>query len=147
MPPKYPWLWKPYLVIMFLFLTKKVYYLLTPDSQSFFYYFILRAFDPAFHIIYTAHVMQVLLSVIHWIPLFLCIYRIRLLSAEFWQCLFILRCIFEVTGHTFEMNSLISIYHSKPKVFLSVSIILIAPHIPSYLICYWYAFRREKVLA
>ena len=147
MPPKYSWIWKTYLAVMLLFLTKKVYYLLMPDTQSFFYYFILRAFDPVFYITYTAHVMQVLLSVVHWIPVFLYVYRIRFLSAEFWRCLFILRCLFEITGHSFEMNSLIALYHRKPKAFLAVFIILMIPHIPSYMACYRYAFRREKVFS
>ena len=131
---------------MLLFVIKKAYYLFMTDSQSFFYYFILRAFDPFFYVTYTAHVMQVLLSVIHWIPVFLYVYRIRFLSVEFWKCLLILRCIFEVTGHSYEMNSLIALYYRRPKTCLTIFIIFIIPHIPSYIVCYWYAFRREKVL-
>jgi hypothetical protein len=146
MSRKHLWLWKIYLAFMLLIVIKKVYYLLMPDSQSFYYYFILRTFDLIFYIVYASHVMQVLLSVIHWIPVFLYVYRIRFLSAEFWKSLFILRCIFEIIGHNFEMNSLIALYHRKPEVLFTVFIIVILPHIPSYVVCYWYAFRQEKVL-
>ena len=147
MPLKYPWIWKAYLAVLLLFVIKKVYYLLVPDTQIFFYYFILRAFDPIFYVIYTAHVMQVLLSVIHWMPVFLCVYRIRFLSAEFWKCLFILRCIFEITGHSYEMNSLIALYYRRPRIALTIFLFLVVPHIPSYMACYWYAFQQEKVLS
>ncbi|MCK5014578.1 MAG: hypothetical protein KAS66_12225 [Candidatus Omnitrophica bacterium] len=146
MPRKHLWLWKIYLAFMLVFAVKSTYYLLMPDSQSFFYYFILRAFDPIFYAVYTAHVMQVLLSVIHWIPVFLYVYRIRFLSSEFWKSLFILRCIFEITGHSYATNSLVALYHRKPKICLTIFIILIIPHIPSYMVCYWYAFRRENCL-
>ena len=147
MPLKHPWVWKIYLLVMLLFIAKKVFYLFMPDSQTFFYYFILRSFDPIFYVTYSAHVMQVLLNTVHWIPVFLYAYRIRFLSTDFWKCLFILRCLFEITGHSFEMNSLVALYYRRPKASLIIFTILMIPHIPSYIVCYWYAFRQEKALS
>ncbi|MBN1869736.1 MAG: hypothetical protein JW847_04070 [Candidatus Omnitrophica bacterium] len=147
MPPRHPWIWKTYLIIALVFTFKNVAGLFMPDSESFLYYLILRVFHPFFYIIYTSHVLQVLLGAIHCIPLFLYTYRIRFLSADFWKALFILRCIFDVTGHSFELNSLISVYQSKPQLFWSVLAIFVIPHIPSYLACYWYAFQQEKVFS
>jgi hypothetical protein len=144
---KHSWIWKIYLLILLLFVIKDAYHLLMPNSQIFFYYFILRVFDPTFYAAYTAYVMRILLNTVHWIPVFLYVYRVRFLSVEFWKCLFILRCIFEIIGHTFEMNVLASIYHAKPKILLTAFIIFIIPHVPSYIACYGYAFRREKILS
>jgi len=143
MKPKRHWVWKVYFIIILLFVTKEAYHLFTPGSPQFLYYFILRSFNPLFHIVHNTRVIHVLLNIIHCAPLFLYIYRIRFLNAEVWKYLFILRCIFEITSHSYEMNWIVALYHVNPKHLLLVLAILITPHIPSYMACYRYAFRRE----
>jgi hypothetical protein len=82
---------------------------------------------------------------IHCLPLFFFIYQIRFGPPEVWKLLFVLRCVFEVIGHTYDMNTLAAFYHSKSKYFFLAAAIMIVPHIPSYTACYWYAFRRNDV--
>ena len=147
MPPKYQLVWKIYFAVTLLFVAKKAYYLFDPNSESFYYYFILRAFNPFFYVIYTAHVLHIMLSIIHCLPLFFYIYRIRALDPEVWKSLFILRCIFELTGHSYEITQLTASSYSRPELLAIVVIIMVIPHIPSYLACYWYAFRQEKVFS
>lgn len=137
--------WNIYLVIIVLFAAQKVYHLITPSSPSFLYYFILRSFDPIFYLVHSAHVLNVFLTVIHCIPLFLYIHRIRFLNPEIWKYLFVLRCIFEIFGHSYQMNTIIAFYQTNAKLTLLISAVMVLPHIPSYVVCYRYAFRQKKI--
>ena len=140
---KHRWIWEAYLIIILVFAMRNLYDLFSQDSKSFLYYFILRSFDPTFMLHFSAYILYVLLNIIHCIPLFLFIYRIRFGNPEVWKLLFVLRCFFEVIGHSYDMNALVALYHAKPKLLLPASVIMIIPHIPSYLACYWYAFRNS----
>ena len=139
------WVWEIYFVIMLAFSVKGLYNVFSPNSESFLYYFILRAFDPVFYFHYSAFVLQVFLNVIHCFPLFFFIYQIRFGHPAAWKTLLVLRSVFEVIGHTYGMNSLVALYHSRSNFFLPVAVATIIPHIPSYAACYWYAFRGSDV--
>jgi len=147
MPSKQQWLHKAYLVIFLIFANLKVYHLFAPESPGYLFYFILRSFDPEFYIAYGAHIMYIFLNIIHCIPLFFYIYRIRILNPDFWKFLFILRCIFEIAGQTYQANALSALYHSNQKLLLIFSSTLILPQIPSYVMCYYYAFRQDKLFS
>ena len=142
---KHRWVWEVYFIIMLASAVKSVYNVLSPDSASFLYYFILRSFDPAFYFHYSAYVFQVFLNTLHCLPLLFFIYQIRLGHPVVWKTLFALRCVFEVIGHAYGMNALTALYHSRSKLFLLVIITMIVPQIPSYAACYWYAFRRNDL--
>ncbi len=135
--------WKFYFAVILFFAIQKVYFLVTPGSPEYLYYLIIRTFDPIFYFAYSAHILHVLLNIIHCIPLFLYIHRIHLFNPTLWKCLFILRCIFEVTGHSYTNNIFAAFYHVNPKIVLLTFVIALLPQIPSYLVCYWYAFRRN----
>ncbi|OGX35532.1 MAG: hypothetical protein A3C36_05505 [Omnitrophica WOR_2 bacterium RIFCSPHIGHO2_02_FULL_52_10] len=138
---KHRWVWEVYCVLMLAFAVKNIYNVFSPDSESFLYYFILRSFDPVFYFHYSAHVLQVLLNAVHCLPLFFFTYRVRCGVPAVWKTLFVLRCVFEVIGHAYGMNSLVALYHSKSKFLLLVIVAMTVPHIPSYAACFWYAFR------
>lgn len=142
---KHRWVWEIYFVIMLAFAVKGLYTVFSPNSESFLYYFILRSFDPVFYFHYSAYVLQVLLNTVHCLPLFFFIYQIRFGYPGVWKLLFVLRCVFEVIGHAYGMNTLIALYHSRSKYFPLVIVAMTVPHIPSYVACYWYAFRRSDV--
>jgi len=145
MPKKISWIWKFYFIIFLFMCQKKLIHVFWPDSKEFLYYFILRAFDSIFHIPYCQYLLQVFLSALHCIVLFLFIYRIKWLNAEFWKYALILRCLFEVTGHSYELNNLIAFYRYDPMILLSILAFYITPHIPSYFASYWYAFKFDEI--
>lgn len=142
-PPKHPWIWKSYAAIYLLLVAQKLYALFSPDSPVFLYYFILRAFDPALNLVYSIYVMHILLTTIHCIPLLFYVYGIRFLNPEIWRILFILRCLFEITGHSYESNILLAVYRIGLSHFLLTAAVHIIPGIPSYVACYNYAFRNS----
>lgn len=145
MSNKQRWLWEAYFVFVLLFAISKIIYLFKPGSPDYLYYFILRSFDSVFMTTYAAHVIHVFLNLIHCIPLLLYIHRINFLDPKIWKFLFILRCIFEFVGRSYEANTFTALYHSNLKVFLLVLLFTIVPIIPSYFACYQYAFRtRDK---
>ena len=145
MPLKRQWIWEAYFIIILFFAIRKVYDLVMPSSSDFLYYFILRSFNSVFYITYSAHVIHVFLNIIHCIPLFLYIYKIRFLNPEIWRYLFILRCIFEISGHSYQVNTLTALFDSNPILLLLTILIPLLTHFPSYIACYWYAFRQEKI--
>jgi hypothetical protein len=147
MPLKKQWIWEAYFVVIFIFAIRKVYALVIPSSEDFLYYFILRSFNPIFYIVYTAHVIHVLLGLIHCLPLLLYIHNIRFLNPEVWRYLFVLRCIFEIIGHSYQLNNLTALFYSNPTLLASVLIVSLLTYIPSYIACYWYAFRQEKIFS
>ena len=146
MSQKQRWIWEAYFVIFLLFAIQNIYYLFKPDSPDYLYYSILRSFDPIFNIAYTAHVIHIFLNMIHCIPLFLYIHRINFLNPKVWKILFILRCIFEIIGRSYEANTFSALYHSNQKVLLFVLLFAIIPIIPSYFSCYQYAFKSSLKL-
>jgi len=137
--------WEAYLVIILYFALRKTVDLLIPSSPEHLYYLIIRAFRPIYLLPYIAYIGHVVLNLIHCLPLFLYIHRIRFLNPIFWRCLFVLRCIFEITGHSYEANAFTALYHTSPKFFILTLIVVIFPLIPSYIACYQYAFQsRDK---
>ncbi len=143
MKRKNQWVLKAYFFMILLFALQEFYQLISPDSSSFLYYFILRSFDPIFYITYMAHLTYVLLNLIHCIPLILSVYRIQFLHPDVWKYLFIFRCIFEFNGHSFEVNTAKALSHTSPELLIPIGIIAIIPYIPSYIICYKYAFGNN----
>jgi len=137
------WIWEAYFVIALSFAILKVYHLCAPGSPEFLYYAILRYFSSIFNITYGAHVIHVILNLVHCIPLLLYIHRINFLNSTVWKILFILRIIFEIFGRSYEINTFTALHYSNPKAFLFIIVSLIIQIIPSYFACYQYAFRQQ----
>lgn len=145
MSKKQRWIWEAYFVIVLLFAIQNIYHLFKPGSPNFLYYSILRSFDPIFNIAYGSCVIHVFLNIIHCIPLLFYIHRVNFLNPKVWKILFILRCIFEIAGRSYEANTFFAFYHSNPKALLFILLLAIIPNIPSYFACYQYAFKtRDK---
>jgi len=140
------WAWKAYFIIILSLAIRKVCDLVSPNSQDFLYYFILRSFNSVFYITYIAHVISVFLNIIHCIPLFLFIFKIRFLNPDIWRYLFVLRCIFEISGHSYQVNTLTAQLHTNLIFFILTLLVSLLTYMPSYIACYWYAFRQEKMI-
>lgn len=140
------WFWEIYLMLIILLIGSKAYFLLTPGSQDQLYYYVLRTMDPEFLFVYYARVIYIILNAIHCLPLFLYIHRIRFLSAGTWKFLFLSRCLFDIVGQNFEINTIYAYSHTNMKLLFLLVIGTVFPQIPSYVACYRYAFWREKMI-
>jgi len=138
------WIWEVYFVIVLSFAILKAYHLVVPGSPEFLYYTILRSFSSIFNITYGAHVTHVVLNLVHCIPLLLYIHRINFLNSKVWKTLFILRCVFEIFGRSYEINTFTALHHSNPKALLFIIASMIIQIIPSYFACYQYAFKFSR---
>ena len=147
MSTKQRWLWEFYFVIIILFAAQKLARLISPESPSYIYYLITRIFNPVFYLHYTAHILQVLLNIIHCIPLILFIHRIRFLKPELWRFLLVCRCVFDIFGHAYEMNTVKALYQTNPKLLSAFLVLALLPQVPSYCACFWYAFRQDKLFS
>jgi len=139
------WLWEAYFLLAMVHAGLKVYYFVSPGSSEHLYYAMLRAFDPGLFMAYNAHVFYILLNALHCIPLLLFIHRIRFLNANFWKFLFVLRCLFEVAGQNYQVNAVKALLHANSEMLILFIAIMTVPLIPSYVACYLYAFRQDKV--
>jgi len=137
------WVWIVYTFIVCFFISRKIHILYSQQSPQFLYYFILRSIYPLYTYVYFLNITQTFLSPIHIVPLVCYIYRIHFLRKEIWQSLLICKLIFDITGHSYEINYLTSLYHYKPIVGILVAIGSIATYIPLYIGCYKYAFKDK----
>ena len=135
------WPWKAYTIILSLFIFRKFFILFYSKSPQFTYYFILRGIDQAYSLPYLYNVAQTIFNGIHFIVLFLYIYKIRLFERELWQSLFIFKVLFDITGHSFEIKYIISLFFYNPLICAFVAVTSIATYIPLYVACYRYAFK------
>lgn len=146
MPHRTKWLWEGYFLFMVILIAGKAYSFFAPHTPQYLYFKILYSFNPAFFIPYYLGFLQIVVNIFHCLPLGLYTWRIRLFKPRFWKCLFVLKVILDLTGHSYEMNTLISMYYASPQACaLTVSFALI-PHIPFYWACYAYAFRQKRIL-
>jgi len=134
-----------YLIVLTLFVGRKVHNLFLPETATFFYYFILRSFHPLFYITYGLYFLQVTFQVIHLVPVALYALRIRWLDVEFWQHLLILRFILDLSGHNYEIKQIIAISYYEPRIAVFVFLQSILIYVPSYWLCYQYAFKQDRM--
>ncbi len=144
MPKKRNWVWILYIAFLTSLIGRKVYNLVTPTSPNYFYYFFLRTFDPIFFVPYILNYAQVIINVIHLIPLTLYIFYIPAFNRRLWQTLFIARVIFDILGHTYEIRILTSFLHDNPLTCLFLTAQSVVPYVPSYVACYRYAFSQSS---
>ena len=131
-----------YLIILALFVYRKVDRFFTRDSVEYLYLQILRDFDIGFYLTYYLNFMQICFSVIQLFPILFFIYQIRLFSQKFWQWLFVFKIIFDITGHPYEIKYLTSLYYYHPSASLIVFLSSIATYVPSYVVWVRYAFQK-----
>ena len=137
--------WEIYLVFFAVLIFKNTYDFFALHSPVYIYFLILRFFDPAFLFIYFINLIQTILNLLHLIPLGLTVYKIRFLPTKFWQYLFILRVIFDLFGHSYDKNILVSFYHDDSIIFWFSCARIFFFYMPSYIACYFYAFKHEKL--
>lgn len=145
MPNRTKWLWEIYLPFFVILAMGRAVSFFAPQTPEHLYFKILYSFNPVFYISYSLSLIQIILTLIHGIPLVLFTFRIPLLKPKFWQYLLILRVIFDLTGHPYEMNTVVSMYHASPRICALTILLAILPYLPSYWACCAYAFRQDAL--
>ena len=146
----------PYLVYFVFIVYQYTYQCLDffdPNSRINFYYFLMREFDLwIFLTTYFSAFMKSVLNFLMVIPLSLFILRRNWLDPEYWKILFAFKVIFDFTGHSYELNELISYYYYTDFAFHTWAFYIyviakIGVHIPAYWFVYAYAFEHDKLMA
>ncbi len=133
--------WKIYFFVFSFIIIKNAVGILTPGSFLYLYYHTLIAFHPSYWIFYILAIIQVFFNIVGLFQLFLFVFRICLLTPRFWQWMLALRIIFDVTGHSAELKTLIAVFYNSQEIFLSAVALIALVGIPSYGACFQYAFR------
>ncbi len=142
---KIKWFWLLYFSLFTSLTLQNVYNFFAPGSPQLFYFRILCRFDNLLLISYFATFIQIILNIIHCLPIALYALRIRLFKPKLWQILLILRLIFDIIGHPYAMNYLAGFYYDSLKIFAVVLFSSISIYIPSYWVCYKYAFKGDAL--
>ena len=132
-----------YVVLFALFVGQQAVDFFSPYSAIHLYFRILIAFDLSFFFQYFLNLVQILLNILHLFPLIFFIHHKNYSPSRFWQCLLILRIIFDVTGHPYAVTQLISLYRDDPQLSAIVLLSYLSFCLPSYVACYRFAFRRN----
>ena len=141
---KTKWLWRIYFFIFASLIVKTTYVFFDPKSDVHLYLEILYIFHPSYFLMYFYNLIQIVLNCFFLLPLLFFIMRVRFFSPQFLQCMFILRLVFDLIGHPFEMIQLSSIFYENPKMAIIIFLYSIFFYIPSYAACYQYAFQQDN---
>jgi len=133
-----------YILIFGIITIFRTYDFFSYDAGANTYFFILSSFDFSFHTQYSFAFMQIILENIHVLIMFFYFSRIYLSNLSIFQSLLLLRVFFDIIGRSYELNHLISLYYYDPKIFLFILCQIIIFYVPSYVICYRYAFDEKE---
>ena len=144
MPKLSTFLWFCYALIITSILVGKYQALFDPYYPQNFYFHILIAFDSINYMVFYATIIQVLVNMIHLLPLVLFIFDRNFGPKIFWQMMFFVRIFMDIIGHNYEINEIVGLYHGDKMICLMFIIACIILWAPSYIACYLYAFGSKK---
>lgn len=136
--------WKTYFILAIILTVDRAYGFFTPDTPEHLYFSVLNAFHPDFSLFCILAILQIALNVFHWLPLALYILERRLGPPFFWQIMFVLRAILDVTGNSYARNILFALYRNNPLLCVLTLLFLALPYAPWYWACFRYAFIRTQ---
>ena len=136
--------WLSYFCIFLVLTIRETIIFFDHESSQFLYFYILCSFNNLFFFAYFLSLLQTLVTAVHLIPLFLYVFHIRFLPAALWQHLLIARLILEIAGHPYELNALVGLSKTSPRIGLLVFSLTAVMYLPSYLACLKYAFFQNE---
>ena len=138
-------IWKIY-GLYFTFLTvRHLLDLLTPQSRIYLFFHILIGFNPALFLVYLSNIMGALLGAIALWPLYLFIFHQKRLTPRVWQILFLLKFLGDALWNYYQCLTLKSFYWTDRTLALQIFAGDILTALPSYIACFLYAFRQDKI--
>ncbi len=136
--------WELYFAFAIVLTAGRAYSFFTPDMPEHLYLHVLYAFNPEFPAAYVLTILQISLSVFHWLPLALYILGRPLGPRLLWQIMFVLRIIFDVIGNSYARNILVSLYRNDSLLCLLTLLFLTLPYVLWYWACFRYAFVNSR---
>src|SRR3989338_7979789 len=133
--------WKFYALYWAVITVHATVDIFSPRSPVYAFYHILGAFHRSFLAIYAIDAAGTVLNLFSLLPLCAFAFHKKLLTADFWKPLFVLRLAFDLCGNYYEYVSVKSLFASDPWLGFQVLTGIIFTLIPSYAACYQYAFR------
>ena len=143
MSKKIKWFWEVCFILYAVLTIRRAVEFFSPHSEIFFYYYFLCAFDHHYLFIYVLNLLQIIFNLWHCLPMGFYTYDIFWLRPKVWQYLLMMKIVFDVMGNSYDKQLLLSLYHSDPKIALTVFLQGFIFQIPAYIACYRYAFRRR----
>ena len=137
--------WKIYFFLFIAMAIHNLLGLLDPPSTAYIYYHVLVTFDKNYSLSYLLNLASAILTVASIIPLFLYVFQIRLFGKRLWQGLFLMRALFDIIGHPYELKLIESVFRMNVWYALGSLSLLLVLTIPSYVALYQYAFEQDKL--
>lgn len=136
--------WKIYFVFFFFWASSYTFELLWPHTAIHLFYRILMAFHGTLKIFFIFNVVYAFFELLAAIGIYLYIYEISFLDRRIWRHIFWIRIILSLFGRLYETIFVKSLIVNAPSVGWAFLISAASLLIPSYLILYKYAFRKEQ---
>ncbi len=144
--PKNQWIWIAYLLCYTFYMTQITQEFVTTESSLRNYYVILTIFDVYFLIPFFMNALMIILNVFSIIPIYCYIFKRNFFSEKFWRLFLVLRITAEAAGHHYESKVVQAFWFDDPWVSISIVVMGLCWIIPSYIVLYFYAFKRSEVL-
>ena len=132
--------WEVYFAYAILLTAGRAYSIFPAGAPEHLYLQVIYAFNPDVPIVYILAILQIGVTIFHWLPLALYIFERPLGPRWVWKAMFVLRVILDVAGNSYAKNVLVSLYQNDPWVCVLTLLYLALPYVPWYWACWRYAF-------
>ena len=139
-----PWIWGIFFLVYFVSTFLGATYFFYYESSMYQYYQILIAFDIYFLIPYVLNAAAVLLNALSLIPFYGFLFKIDILSKDFWKYILLARILADLTGHAYEWKLIKSLVRYDLQVALGFVSIAVMINLTSYLALFLYAFPKKQ---
>ena len=139
------WFWQGYFLFYLMLAAQETYRFFAPDSPLRFYYYFLYHFEYRFLLKYLLHYLQVILVIVHIVPLMCFILKKRFLHPDIWKYLLILRITFDIFAPFYVLSELSAYLKTEPWLGVIILCIRYINFLPSYIACYQYAFHPDSI--
>ncbi len=139
------WLWKIYFLYFAAITVNVAAGLFIPSRPIYVFHHVLLSFDPFLGIFYFVRIMCEIMNLINLVPLYIYISKVRWLDRRIWQWALLLRIVFDLSGHYYELVILKSLFYANPAYMAQLVIWAILTILPSYYACFKYAFGKLKI--
>ena len=138
------WTWTGYFLVYALITSGNTSYFFQRDSLINMYYTALIAYDPLFLVSPLLNLISIVLNALSLIPLYLYIKDTCWLSPVVWRVFFAARLAFDLTGRSYELQILKSLYYHDLILVIKMLFPILIFIIPSYAAHFRYAFRGQS---
>ena len=134
------WFWRIYFFLFSAHVANGILLLFYPDSPKLLYFRICCWISSVFFFDYFAAFLQTILALLGLLLIGLYISGQYPFPAAFWRCVFWLRVVFDIMGHSYERNILFSLLADLPWLGALYLLSFVIFVLPSYWVNVCYAW-------